>query len=581
MAQGYTVGDVMQILGDSVNGNSEAFKNLFSNVRAGLGGLSLFNQGADAFNDTLEVMEHNAGATDKAFETMADTAEMTNARFKASAENLQIAIGESLSPALEGLKEAGITALDFLTGVVEENPEFVGALAGATTAIGITTTAVTGLALAISVCKAAFGDFSGILALSVAGIVAGSGALVGYGVAAANTKDENEKLQESYRETAEASRELNTSVDEMLKSHEDNGKHIDELIKRIENLNSIENLSAKQKYELKTAANDLNAILGETVIEIDQQTDHISQNTEKWKENALAKEEAAKRSGLEEKYNEVLQDRAKIEGDLWEIEDRREDIAGRLAEIDEELLELQNKGLDLSIAEQDQMQKLQDEAKALTDEENALSEAYSEQAKAKEENIEKQEKLTEAIDKTKEAEEEAAKAAGEYTDSLGVVHESSIGVADAEEAIKDATEHANEAINNQIGLFDEWNGKSSKTFEEMQKNWEKTAEGLNQYQDDLDYLGKVTIDQNVDPSVRNLAETFSKLGVDQAGEIHEVVEELQNVGDLSKLSADSVDKLTGSFTAYTEALESANTQQQALYLADKGFTEDAAVLWTD
>ena len=57
MAQGKTLGDVMQILGDSVDGNGEAFKNLFSNVRSGLGALSLFNQGADAFNDTLAKME--------------------------------------------------------------------------------------------------------------------------------------------------------------------------------------------------------------------------------------------------------------------------------------------------------------------------------------------------------------------------------------------------------------------------------------------------------------------------------------------------------------------------------------------
>ena len=39
MSQGYTLGDVMKILGDSVDGNSESFKNLFGNVRAGLGAL--------------------------------------------------------------------------------------------------------------------------------------------------------------------------------------------------------------------------------------------------------------------------------------------------------------------------------------------------------------------------------------------------------------------------------------------------------------------------------------------------------------------------------------------------------------
>ncbi|MBQ9075193.1 MAG: phage tail tape measure protein, partial [Mogibacterium sp.] len=53
MKQGYTLGDIMQLLGDYCHGDSEAFANLFGNIRAGQGALAIFNQGAEAFNETL------------------------------------------------------------------------------------------------------------------------------------------------------------------------------------------------------------------------------------------------------------------------------------------------------------------------------------------------------------------------------------------------------------------------------------------------------------------------------------------------------------------------------------------------
>ena len=574
MSMGYTVGDVMQILGDSVDGNSEAFKNLFSNVRAGLGGLSLFNQGADAFNDTMVAMQSNTGATDKAFQTMADTAEMTNQRLAVSVENFKIAVGEALSPALDEFKEGGIGILDTITNVVKENPKLVAALAGAAAGVATVATVCTTAAIAVSLLRLAFGDVSAVAVIATAGIVAAAGGIAGYAAAASNAKDENEKLKESYSETAEASEELNASVDDMLKSYETNNKHVDELIKKIENLNSIENLSTKQKYELKTAANDLNSIIGETVIEISQETDHISENTEKWKENALAKEKAAKRSGLEEKYNEVLQDRAKIEGDLWEIEDEREDTAGRLAEINEELLNLQSKGIDLTIAEQEQMQALYAEAEELTEKENTLSEAYSEQVKLKEENIEKQEKLTKALEETKEAEDEAAKAAGEYTDSLGVVHDSALGVKDAEDDLETAMSNANQAISSQIGLFDEWNQKSDLTLEKMEQRWKDQTKGVNQYSDDLAYLKRV-IEGETDPAIKDLASEMANMGVDGAAEIHNFVEGLKQIGD----NKDKVKELAQTWQEHIDAIKSAEDLYASIEMQEKGYTEDSEALF--
>lgn len=574
MAQGKTVGDIMQILGNSVDGNSEQFKNLFSNVRSGLGALSLFNQGADAFNDTLEVMQTNAGATDKAFGIMADTAEMTNAKFKASAENLQIAIGESLSPAIESLKSAGISAIEFITGVVEENPEFVAALAGATTAVGVTATAVTGLALAISVCKAAFGDFSGVAVMVAAGIVAATGGLAGYALAASNAKTENEQLAESLHESAEAAGETSVSAREALDAQIKNAEYVDTLINRIKELNAIENLSNDQKLELKTAVNDLNLALGETVVELDQQTDHLVDNTGEWEKNAKARAKAAEKAGIEEKYNEVIQEQAKVKYELWDINEKLEDIDGRRIEINKELLDIQAKGADASMTELERMQALYDEAEQLTEQEEVLKNALQERGEVNKSLSEDEQRLADYLAKTADAEKEAAIASGEYTDALGVVHDSSLAVADANDAIETAASKANEAIGAQIGLFDEWNQKSDLTLSKMEERWSGQTKGVNQYKDDLVYLKQV-IDGETDPAIRDLAQNMASMGVDGAAEIHNFVEGLKEIGN----NKDKVAELAKTWQEHIDAISAAEGIYESIKLEEKGYTEQSETLF--
>ena len=151
MADGKSLGDVIQILGDHVDGNSEKFKNMFSNVRAGSGALTIYNNTAEAFNKSMEAVADSTGAADNAFETMAETSEMTSKRMDAAIENLKVSAGEALQPTVDGLKEAGIEMLEPLSEFVEQNPELVGALAGAAAAITGVATAVTAATAAVTI----------------------------------------------------------------------------------------------------------------------------------------------------------------------------------------------------------------------------------------------------------------------------------------------------------------------------------------------------------------------------------------------------------------------------------------------
>ena len=103
---GKSLGDIMNILGESVNGDAGAFNELWSSSEAGVGALSLFNSGADAYNTTLKAMQESSGATQTAYEKMTDTFSHKVDVIKNLAQNTFIDIGQQMLPGLsEGLDE--------------------------------------------------------------------------------------------------------------------------------------------------------------------------------------------------------------------------------------------------------------------------------------------------------------------------------------------------------------------------------------------------------------------------------------------------------------------------------------------
>lgn len=97
MDSGQSLGDVLQVLYDSVGGDVTKFAALWSSVEAGTGALSLANSGAEKFNDVLAQMENSSGATETAYTTMTDTMAHRMESLKTNAANLGIALFDSVS----------------------------------------------------------------------------------------------------------------------------------------------------------------------------------------------------------------------------------------------------------------------------------------------------------------------------------------------------------------------------------------------------------------------------------------------------------------------------------------------------
>lgn len=119
-AEGKSLGDVLQILYDSVGGDSTAFAGLWSSVEAGTGALSLVSGGADKFNGVLGQMVDSAGATETAYATMTDTFQHSMDSLQTTAENLSIDLFEAMEPGLKEAANWGTDCLNTLTSALNE-----------------------------------------------------------------------------------------------------------------------------------------------------------------------------------------------------------------------------------------------------------------------------------------------------------------------------------------------------------------------------------------------------------------------------------------------------------------------------
>lgn len=120
-ADGKSLGDVLQVLYDSVGGNATEFAGLWSSVEAGTGALSLASSGADKFNGVLQQMQADSNLTQTAYDTMTDTMAYKLDGVKTNAQNLGTALFDAVSGRLgEGVALAG-GYLQTLSESVQQN----------------------------------------------------------------------------------------------------------------------------------------------------------------------------------------------------------------------------------------------------------------------------------------------------------------------------------------------------------------------------------------------------------------------------------------------------------------------------
>ena len=141
MESGATLGEVIAILGEAVEGDSTAFVNLWGNIRAGRGAVNIFNAGAEEFSAVMDEMATSTGAADEAFQKMTATGQFVEQKWTNALNNLKIAIGNAV-PSLDGLMSSATEVIDKMTEFVNKNPEVVTAISSAVAALATFSTGI-------------------------------------------------------------------------------------------------------------------------------------------------------------------------------------------------------------------------------------------------------------------------------------------------------------------------------------------------------------------------------------------------------------------------------------------------------
>lgn len=316
MAEGKSLGDVLQILMDSVDGNAEALMGLWGSQEAGKAANAIASQGIADFNKVVEQMTAEmagaTGTTAQAYETMTSTSEFIDRRLGNSVKNLAIAYGDILAPPMDAIKSLGADILEGLTDLIQRSPAAASAIAAVSTGVVVLAGGLTALMI-IEKVKKLFGEFDMLMSgskvlLAVAGI---SALAVGIASLIGATKEENQYLAE-FNKNLDG---MKGSLEHSLAAADVASDQVQDYVARLRELESTGMKTTEQQEEyhailekLVETVPELSKIIDLETDSIEGGTDAILANTEAWVANEKTKAYQAYMAELEEARTKALID---------------------------------------------------------------------------------------------------------------------------------------------------------------------------------------------------------------------------------------------------------------------------------
>lgn len=203
MADGWSLGDVLRVLSDSVDGNAEALMGLWSSQEAGKASNAIMTQGIEDFNAVVAQMDKEmsgaTGTTEKAYKTMTNTSEFIDKQLSNSVNNLAIAFGDDLRPAVDGVKKLLTGIIDWGAEFIQQNPWVAAAFAGLTVGVGVLAVTLTLYTLKTKIATSETLKLTAAMAtnpvtLAITAIAALAAGVAVYASASADATEKTEKL---------------------------------------------------------------------------------------------------------------------------------------------------------------------------------------------------------------------------------------------------------------------------------------------------------------------------------------------------------------------------------------------------
>lgn len=286
--------------------------------------LKSMSQASDLMSRALETAngawEENTALAKEA-ETRYGTTESKFQMFKNSVDNLKVAIGDQLNPALGNLAEVGTDAVSWATDFIEKNEWLGPVILGIVSALGVLTVGLSGFAIAIKIVIPLIHSFNDAMSMNVLGVTALAigGVITAITALSRAIQKDNPELEEM----TSAARELNDTLENGKKAYEDNIANIEVSAnvaeKYIGQLEALEEAGLRTN-EQQRAYHGILQQLCDTVPELAQYIDlenntieggtaALRRNTEEWRENAKAK-------AYQDKLTEVYKAQAEVQYEL-------------------------------------------------------------------------------------------------------------------------------------------------------------------------------------------------------------------------------------------------------------------------
>ena len=600
MEQGYSLGDVMAMLGNAVDGDSTAFNALWNSTEAGIGALSLFNAGADKYNSVLESMRTSAGATEKAYSTMADTTDKSKQRMENAFNNLKISVGDVLNPALTQVYEGFTNVFAGMSDFVDEHPAVVAAISAIAVGVGGFTGALAAYNLATTAAKFVTEAFTATLAanpyvLAAAGIVAVTAAAVTltgvlitqsdeYEGMTATCRDQYDELQrlndqynaacEQYGENSDAANSLRYQLDQLNDEFEANRQTVKEFVAECDGLVESHNevmdaynssTSSIKDQELGTLA--LTQRLGELASQNTQTTasytemkaiidqlnadvpglgltyDGVTETVEAIKKAAKAQADSEYKAEQQQTYVDLLKEQSSLEQQIAEAE----------ANLD---AERQRRGMRQDDVTGDWVSGsgfwMEDSPwVAWTSDIDDYKKSLEELQAAYDENQQTLSDIEGEWRGVAQAVEDAQNQTVTYDEAVSMATSSAQSALDELTAAYDkAYESARTSIEGQIGLFDTMKTSSELSISDMEKAMQSQTDYLNLYSENLKKAAEYGLDDGLTKSLSDGSE-------ESAGYINAIIQNIEKLGGSTEGMPAAASKFVTEFNSKFEETEKA------------------------
>ena len=353
------------------------------------------------------------------------TTESKITMYKNSVNNLKIAIGDQLTPALSKLASTGTDVVKWATDFVEANEWLGPALTAVVTALGLYAGALAGLGIAqklIPIIKALNSTLMtspyGAIAVAIIGVVSALSALA---VASADATKEADELNDAVEDSNKAFEESKQKFEDTNLEIEATYKVIGDYIDRLDELNGQTSLTKEEQAEYNTIVNRLKELLPNVNIQMDETTGRLITTTAELRAGAQAWKEYAQ----EQAFSSI--------------------IAEQQAALIDTQVSLEKARIELTKYQETATQGTYDYIAALEEEKAArlaYAEAYAESGG----------KETEALEQARQKAEEAAEKIGEVVSQLSA---SEVEAGDAMFALQESIDEASASIEEQAAQLEE------------------------------------------------------------------------------------------------------------------------------